>query len=257
MARRFNYTNRKRITRDHAIVTLREDEQGLYFDVDLNLSSYGLDSQAHVFVEAYRRTDWMRFPYGRVGLLAAPPLDQRRLTQFDVPDGIQFRVKVTADGTARGQLLAEADGLRPRRPDQEPDNAIPLIDVCPDDLGAEIWRVDVDGNHVPRLLINRNIPGWRELVRELNFRALVTPAVMRQVLTYALIIDEENCDPDDPDDSLGRWIRFASSLPGVGDPPDDVSGDDITAVHEWINSAVESFSRRSGLFDRFLQTHSR
>ena len=68
MPKRFNYTGRQKILREHCTIQLRREERNLFFDADLKLESYQLDPQAHIFVEAYRRSGalWKRIPFGSV-----------------------------------------------------------------------------------------------------------------------------------------------------------------------------------------------
>jgi hypothetical protein len=54
-----------RIQRKDVRVLLKENEGALSFDANLNgLTDYDLPPDASVFVEAYRQTVWMRFPFG-------------------------------------------------------------------------------------------------------------------------------------------------------------------------------------------------
>src|SRR4051812_9243484 len=110
MARRLNYTGRKKIARHDVSVRVHSNGQGLSFDADLSrLGGYRLDPQARVYVEAYRSasTAWERWDFGQVGIITPPPEDRRSLDRFGGADGLLFRVKVTAGGDALGKLLAE------------------------------------------------------------------------------------------------------------------------------------------------------
>src|SRR5438093_603771 len=149
MPRRLNYTGRKKINRNDASIRVKRNGDGLVFDADLRLANYRLDEISpppRVYVEAYRgaSTLWKRFEFGRVGTIQ-PPQD-RSLDEFGVPEGILFRVKVSAEGESLGKLLAEADAIRPRLPDEQDEHGQPLIEHMPaDDIGDELWRVDFSG----------------------------------------------------------------------------------------------------------------
>ena len=68
--RRINSTGRKKIVRGDARISVRPDPDGvLTFNAMINLADYDLPNDAHVFVEAYRQTTFMRFRHGTV---AAP-----------------------------------------------------------------------------------------------------------------------------------------------------------------------------------------
>lgn len=259
MARRINYTGRKKINKGDVAIRVHHNGSGLTFDAELSkLVDYKLDPRGRVFVEAYRgaSTAWDRWDFGRVGLLSPPPLEQRSLDKFGGADGLLFRVKISADGNALGKLLAEADAIRPLLPDDLDGHGTPLIDCQLADIGTQVWRLRFD-DHMPMLLISDKLGdlGWKEIYKETRFRSLVAPAAMGQILTRILIIERgEQIDEDDDGGWRNRWIRFTESLPGVGDCPCGVDDEmSLESVEDWIDSAIRAFAARSGLFDRFLE----
>ena len=180
MIRRFNYTHRIRIRRKDVRITLEEDNGKFSFDADLSaLAGYELPPESLVFVEAYRQTNWMRFDFGQVGAIA--PQKNRALSQFDSPEGLLFRVKVTPKGDIH-TLLAEADRIPLMRPDEAEGERIPLLPVKPQKLGEEIYRVDFSGDR-PLLLINSEAGNYTDIGRSPAFVSLVYPAVLREILT--------------------------------------------------------------------------
>lgn len=261
MPRRLNYTGRKKINQTDALIRLRRTEHGLSFDADLRLAEYNLEQLTpppHVYVEAYRgaSTLWKRFDFGRVGTLSPPP--DCSLNEFSIPEGILFRVKVSAEGALLGQLIAEADRIRPRHPDEQEDYGLPLIEHAPaDDIGDELWRVDFAGA-MPLLKINTRVPmGVNQFLADFHYRSMFAPAVMRQVLTRILVIEGGAEIDEDEADWRVRWLTFASQLPGVGNRPSPIeNGIDLDSVEDWINRAVEAFASRAALFDRFVQHHT-
>lgn len=257
MPRRLNYTDRKRIKRDDVSIRLHRNGEGLVFDAALQLTDYKLDRitpPPQVYVEAYRGASalWKRFDYGRYGTIQ-PPAD-RSLDEFGVPEGILFRVKVSAaaDDTL-GRLLAEADGIRPRLPDEQDAHGERLIQhVAADDIGDELWRVTDFDSQLPLLKVNSRVPmGVDQFLRDPQHRAVVMPAVMRQILTRILILDRDAWDDEDGNWQV-RWLNFASGLPGVSQRPqaDEESGRlrNADELERWIDDAVESFAARAGLF---------
>lgn len=247
MPRRFNYTDRQRILREHvSIRVVQEQGRGLSFEGAIDLSGYGISKkhpQARVFVEAYRgaTASWKRFDFGSVDAIS-PPSD-RSLDEFRVPEGILFRVRVTAtDSEGVGRLVAEADGVRPQLPGDDAQAVQPLIQHMPaDDIGDEVWRLDFTGE-MPLLKINSRIAvGVDQFLMEPRYRAVFAPAVMRQVLTWILLIDKFTGDEHDDEDWRQRWLRFAARLAGSNHV---VAEDDIGAIEDWINLAVEGFAKR-------------
>src|ERR1035437_2771248 len=110
MKRTFNYTGRQKIERKDVSVLLREDRGTWVFEADLRLAGYRFPRTAEVWVEAHRQNLWMQFSWGTVS--AIRPQLNRRLTEFDVPDGILFRVRaVQPPGQAHHKLWGEADAI--------------------------------------------------------------------------------------------------------------------------------------------------
>lgn len=246
MAIRLNYTGRKTINRSDVRIMIREQPGGVpEFDATLSLESYRLPPQARVCIEAYEQARWMRFDFGSVASLGAPP--DRRLREFDSTEGVLFRVKVTSETGRKGVLLAEADKIRPSRPEDDAEEKTPLLPVKPDDLGDEIFRVDYTDQ--PILLVNRAAGDWQSIARSAAFVSLVYPAVFREVLSRVLLIDKE-FEIDDLDEWQSRWLSFAKSLPGVGDLPAD---NDQPAIEGWIGDAVLSFARHWQAAEKFRE----
>ena len=243
--RRLNYTGRQRIRQTDCQINLEDGKDGVSrFRADIRLNDYDLPPSALVFVEAYRQTSWMRFRFGTVAQIY--PWDEPHLTDFGSSDGILFRVRVTSPYGPRGLLLAEADKIRPRRADRDDQEREPLLPARPDEnLGAQIYRVDFDD--YPILLINKSVGDWQGLTQDRTFQALALPAVLREILTRILHI-ERYMELGDEDDWRSSWLRFASHLPGVTDPPTEREED---RFDDWIEEAVASFSGKFKIMERF------
>lgn len=240
--RRLNFTSRQRIAQTDAGVVLRTAADGTtYFDAVLDLASYGFPGDARVFVEAYRQTVLMRFDFGTASLLK-PPAD-RSLADFANAEEVLFRVRTTAASGNPGVLLGEADRIRPRKPDEQPDRRLPLLPPVPDDIGEEVWRVDFEGGTT--LLVSRDLPNWKQTVSSDAFRALVYPAAMRQILERLLHVEKYTAT-DDPSDWRSRWLTFATRIPGSGPVPRAVDDYD-----DWTENAVAAFARQFTMRTRY------
>jgi len=246
--RRFNYTGRKRISLKDAKIYLKQDEnKTIKFDAVLSLTDYDLPDEASVSVEAYRQTSWMRFPCGKVEDIQLPT--EEHLLDFDSPEGVLFRVRVTSQDEPVGLLLAEADQIRPRLPEDDDENSISILPAKPDDsLGDQIFRVDFSDR--PILLINSRIGEWRSIALDPVFIALVLPAAMREILTRILRIDGYS-DTENLTEWRSQWLSFSLSLPGVTDLP--VDEDEEDRMDDWIEEAVASFCRRFDMYRHFKQ----
>ena len=114
--RTLNYTNRKRIKREDAIITIRKEKCGNAFDAALNLAGYKLPGEARVFVEAYRQTQLTRYDFGQVGALHNP--EDRVLRDFDLaPAAVRLPEGTALSGVrawlreGRLWVLASQDGV--------------------------------------------------------------------------------------------------------------------------------------------------
>ena len=245
--RRFHYTGRKKIRLVDARVSLYEVEGGgTAFDINLDLSDYDLPGESSVFVEAYRQTTWMRFSFGT---LETPEIPQdRHLYDFESPENVLFRVRVTSTSESQGMLLAEADKIRPKMPGDIEGDSIPLLPVGPDSgLGDQIYSLSIEDQ--PRLLINDKVGDWRALARDRSFGALVFPAVLREVLVRILHV-EEYFARGDYSDWKAQWLEFAHDQPGVSDLPEEPSSDQCD---DWIDDVVDAFCRGKMVLSVFIK----
>ncbi len=243
MIRRLNYTGRIKIFRSDVRLATREIGGALSFDADLRLIDYELPAEALVFVEAYRQTTWMRFSFGTVAAMQ-PPVD-RWLHEFDSPDGILFRVKVT-QAKHEHVLLAVADRIPLAQPEQGAEQES-LLEAVPAELGDELWRLDLDNE--PRLLVNNSAAAdWRQLAKSPVFLALVYPAVLREILTN--VLHHGHRDTDDDSDWRSKWLRFATLLPGV-DPELPAKDADDEEAKRWADDAVAAFAKKLTLKEKF------
>jgi hypothetical protein len=243
--RRLNYTARQRIARSDVDLVIRGQEANEpYFDAALRLSEYSFPPDARVVVEAYRQTILMRFDFGSVSVPKVPT--DRRLTDFLSVENILFRLKVTAASVRPGVLLGEAEQLQPHEPNEEPQLRLALLPVVPMDLEEEVWRIDFEGG--TRLLINRNLRDWRQTAVSKEFRGLVYPAALRQILERILLI-EKYFSTDDPVEWRSRWLQFAARIPGSGSPPPQGASED--QIFDWIDDAVAAFARRFSMYAQY------
>jgi len=245
---RLNYTERKRIRRADARFTVVDGPSGQSrFDCVLNLTRYRLPVDAEVSVEAYRQTTWMRFPFGTAS--AVRPAVECTLSEFQTPDALLFRVRVTSKASPRGLLLAEADRIRPAVLGEKPAKRRPLLSVRPDDdLGARIFELDFSADEHPVLLVNSRVGNWKEVCRQPAFESLVYPSALEEILVRILFV-EQYADIDDPGDWRSDWLKFASQLPGLTRPPGKGETQDV--YDSWIREAVLAFARKIRNLDRF------
>jgi hypothetical protein len=236
---RINYTGRKRIPRDR--VSLRIASNG---GIKLHVTSVELPPDlppgARVVIEAQRQTRFMRLDCGTV---ASPLLPiGEPLIEFDVADGIRFRLKVVGASEAdEGKILAAADGIVAAS-DETPSGREPLLAFRPAPLDQRLWKLDISDGAWPVVLVNQSIGDWHQFAREPHFQALVYPEVLRQI---ALWVVENLEDADEPDTPAGAWRRFLKDL-GT-DPVEDAPPDEEERsgwAQDWADDVADKFCRR-------------
>ena len=256
--RSLNFTGRKRIRNEEVCISLHEEPGGrILFNAEIELDkAHHFPDDAKVYVEAYRGSSatWMRFLFGTVAALKAPY--DRALTDFDSPEGILFRVRVTSVHSDPGLLLGEGNAIHPRVADQGERERESLLPVRSDSsLENQVYRLDFEDG--PVLLVNSTLSNWRDIAHDKGFRALVLPEVLKTILTRILVVEKHRYDGDTgdaDDDWRNRWIRFASRILHVSDPPDD---DGHEGVDTWIEEAVQAFCRLDRTLERFMEYWNR
>ena len=241
MQRRFNYTNRQRILQSDLSFAIVEDDQGRpKFHADIDLANYDLPPTAKVWVEAYDRNAFMRFPFGS----AESPGNETptTLTDFVGTDSYYFRVKVVNDDM-HSRLFAVADSISPVRKHDEDESAKSLLRVTTRDLGPVPWELEYPIADHPLLVINSQIDAGKSLARSNQFfQALVFPAVLEQVLRRILLEDSyrPSGDPDDDDMWKEGWLEFSGSLSSSARLPID---QDLTRdeLEQWIEDSRRAF----------------
>jgi hypothetical protein len=246
MIRRINYTGRRKIPRENIHITLFRANGVDEFDAVIRLAGLGFPDPARVFVEAYHKSDWMRFDFGTVAAPVIP--SERRLTVFYEGARILFRVKVVATAEDSGKILAEADRLTPLSPSDARERE-PLLPVrLVGNLGDQIWRVTWNGG--PGLELNKNEPECKHLLTaDSRLKWLILPEVLRSILTR--VLTEEMDEEDEPGETGPgkRWLDFAASIHPEPPPPSEARDPEI--IEKWADEVVSSFCSRHRAFDHW------
>jgi hypothetical protein len=239
MKRTFNYTGRRRIGRKDVSITLRQEKTAWVFNAELRLADHHFPHNAEVWLEAHRQNLWMQWAWGTVSTICVPA--DRRLAEFDVPDGVLFRVRVVQpQGQEHHKLLGEADAIPFVKAGEADDRRRHLLIPVPDALDQQLWKLDFESDP-PRLLVNKDAkPSWKEMARSPHFISLVYPEVLRRMLARALF-NEDWAEDDEDSGWPADWVRFAKNLGGLGPVP---SPDLQIDRENWIEEAVAAFCRR-------------
>ena len=183
-----------------------------------------------------------RRPYSLFALGAiAAPRDTSLAAFGDDLMGIRFRTKVVA-ANADKTILGMSKSFRAENDEGgAADCILPLMRLPKEN--ENVWEI-VYTDDGPNLAINASLE--KQVVQMNYFLALVFPAVIREILTYAFI---EN-DADELGEWTEDWKLFARAL-GAEEFPQLAGGDDRDddkdAIRKWIDSAVQAFVRGKGL----------
>lgn len=245
--RRFNYTGRRDLKQDAVDLEVTKASDGaLSVKGSVDLDAYGpWPADADVVLEAWQGPAFERFSIGRASV---PKIEfQRQLTRFRGDQSPQFRVKIVSETSDRGKLLGLCQIRARRADDDRPTGSMLHVTVEP--LDHEIFKLRLEENKHPVLVINENLPTETDYFGKgfaltPLFVSLVMPQIFRTVVTDVLLVrrmDEEDESPG------GMWIRFARSLNTDSLPPSD----DIDARRAWLEIATAEFSRCTDVMTKF------
>jgi len=243
--KRLNFTNRVKLTREQANVSIHPGDPAS-FDAVLELSHLPASAAtARVFIEAYHRTTRMRFDYGTVASLTPPPPAHRLLKEFDDWKDVSFRIKVTNVTDAPGLILAWANSIQPKGPDDQPHND--LVRWRDAELDGRLWDIEFDESG-PVILVEKQV-GHSNVGQDAHFIAAAYPEILRRSLEKALIHDRTAAGDDD------HWFYswntgYLQPTLKLGEIPD---ANDQDALRDWIEEAVVSFGRKFRPADSWLK----
>ncbi len=240
MIRRFNYTGRKQITKEHAKVALKNtDDKRTYFEIELELGSYNFPREADVRVEAWRSNAVQRWNFGTVG--NPTELSQEQRTLQNVPHTAQFKVVVVAPDNS-GLLFGKSNAIRPIQPGESAKSLLPVRSCST--LGQEVWKLDFGNDDQVELQINDKIENIDQVVaQDPSFRSLAMPEIFRSVLRHAILVD--NAVLDDDDDKWDQWIALAHHYLGSKESPELSSvstAEDVDDALEWVDNVAQAFA---------------
>jgi hypothetical protein len=241
--RRINSTGRRRIPRERADIRIEPPKAGepLRASATLKVDDLNFPPDALLILEAYQRSSGMRFACGTVGNVKVPPV--LHLNDIDRNGSILFRVKVVDADGANGKILGSADRIRPAG-EEDLEGRRSIFPISEEDLGREVWRVDVDDDG-PRLLLNFRIVGFKHRILENPLlRGIILPAAFRIVLEN--LAADPVPDDDEEDDWRLLWLRYLKESFGIDD---DVALLDDEGRKKWIEETVRIFCEAHDFVD--------
>ncbi|MCO6051516.1 hypothetical protein NGM99_17160 [Mesorhizobium sp. RP14(2022)] len=229
---RINSTGRKRLNLEKVDIRLLTVKHGqpLQATASLKLEDEGFDDDATVVIEAYHSSSGMRFDCGTVANLSIPTV--MTLDEVDQGGNVLFRVKII-DSKVQGRLIASAERIQPRSDDDE-EGRRSLFPIIERDLGSLSWKVDIEGDAAPALVLNSAVPGFK-------FRILENPLLQGVLLPAALRIVLEKIAQDpasEEGDWKEQWLEYCRHDLGNEDDPSELSAEDREI---WVFELVERF----------------
>ncbi|MFZ1528225.1 MAG: hypothetical protein WAT19_05725 [Ferruginibacter sp.] len=250
MIRRFNYTNRIKIPRNRADISLFKDREGKYFRAKINLAGLELPQDAKIYIEANYKGMYQRFAFGTVAHFKEP--ENTRLNELPETELAYFDIAIVDETGKVGLLLGSAKGIAVST-DGIPNDRIPLLPVNPTDLKNQFWKLSFDSGEDgrPVLEINKNIPDILETARnDIKFISLVYPAAFRGVLEK--LLEQEDIDAEEGT-WINDWMKFITKVLGIKNIPDtDNENGNLTPEQEaWIDDCVNEYCKKMQLFEKF------
>lgn len=245
MIRRINSTNRIALDASDIIFTLGGASGDELQVVGWNADAKTVPARGEVVVEAYTggSPQVLRFPWG-TWAEPSPPAD-RSLSGLGA-SAFLFDFKVVEPGS--GRLLAAAWGLRSASRDGGGSaSSEPLLEVNRrGDMGQLLWALEFRQDTV-WLNVNNQLRDIDSVVRGPLFRALVFPAIIREVLAAAM-----RRGAGDEDEGWARnWIRWARCLEPLTPDVEAGEGDGPLSPEQsdWIDRVVRAFCDRQAALE--------
>lgn len=246
--RRLNFTGRKRITRDKVDIVLRplKPNEPLVADVSIDFTDADFPKSAGVVLEAYQRSSGQRFSLGTVGGLSSNHTIS--ISEIDLSGSVLFRLQVVDLESENGKILGAAERLRPRSSD-DPRGKRSLLPIRETDLEDLVWKLQVDDDAGPELLLNYRIPGFKQrLLESTLIQGIILPAALRIILEK--LASDRTPDDDEADDWKALWGQFVVTRLKVADDPSEMISEDKEA---WVEHCVQVFCGSKGLVEKICR----
>ncbi len=247
MIRRFNFTGRRKLS--HALFDIRlQAGPPRQFTATFDISEYRFPRDARLYFEAFSSGSGIvaRFPWGTAAIQTPP--EDRNLEELP-GENVNFTFKVVDESESIGRILGVARGIALNRAAEgEGERRQSLLPVNPVAMSQEIWRVSFQQD-TPWLEVNSNVEDIMARAQgDPAFTSVVYPAVVREILTEALMI-RGIYDVEDTDRWEGRWLSFGQRFhPDLAAPPEV---EDTDTQREWIEQVVKGFCGFYTTKDRF------
>lgn len=249
MIRKFSYTGLVKLAKDTVNIRLNYT-QNFAFEAEINkkilLSKFPYESP--IVIEASDRFNYERFELGELG--SVDDVINRSLAEVfkeNANTNLFFNLKVLSPDRL-GCLLGHAKKIKCHDPENSNEQNISILKHKFEDLGYNIWDLDLDDEDVVSIITNSNLSDPSLIKDSGRFASLVFPEVVRRILENILIIDESNwVDADDPEVWQTQWLLYAKLH--LNNDPIPKKNENVREVIDWINTCVSEFNRKQRYLD--------
>lgn len=238
MKRTINYTGRKKLTLDQAVIRLTDSPgQIRSFSAEFpEINQLGLPPDSKVYVEPYAKSSLMRFDFGTVSDVKAPT--DTTLRDIDAGASVLFDVKIVDESEIVGRILAAARHIRPIDSQTGEDNRRSLLPVASRDLGELVWKLEMEAGARPQLILNSRIPNCLvRLKTDPLLQGAILPHAIAQILDNILNPLGDGSDEMEWVSDWKSWFRHSGGL----EPEEE---EDPERRRSMIDRACDSFARQ-------------
>jgi hypothetical protein len=248
MIRKFNYTNRVKLKTDSFEINLNQTTSGKFFDAQLLLKPYSFPEYAKIYVEAYYKTNYMRFNFGTISNFVQP--SNTLLSDFTNTDLIYFRIKIVDDTGKNGKILALTSGIEPKGIEPGQKNRKPIIKVNYSmDLGQRLYHLELDEiEDLPILEINRKLDNASQLVKSDIFISTIYTSVVFEIANE--IVNSDSIYDENEESWQGYWIKYFKQTLGIH-TAHPIKTDENEQKKEWIEDILNSFCSKYKVRTKF------
>lgn len=259
---RLNYTGRKRILREHAIIEMREIGKESYRpELELDLEDYDFPSSAEIWLELSNRENLWRRRFGTVGSPGFTGPSVISPLSADVPLHARLKIINREAGTAKILGLMKKVRIFGTASSAQGAGSRSFVEVLSEDLGPQVWTLDIprDEEEAPILLVNKRIENARAMVKDPLFRSVVMPTVLERVLERIILAYEFHDFTSDS--AWGKILTFADrivpadAVKGLPEVTRDESSVDV--INDWIQEVVRVWSAEHNFAKVFNEAWSR
>lgn len=249
MKRTFNYTGRKRISKNDFLVTVkRKNNIAERFSVEVNLDKYNFKENCDVYVEAYRHSEIKRFYFGKVSEINEPNTDISDLPQKNI---LLYNLLIVDNSIEKGRIVGFAKSVKPKDKGYDRES---ILDVEFDDFQDNLlWELKFDEGG-PILRLNRKIDNIKYLARNDPFFIFnVFPAIIRQIMYQLRYV--EDVDPDETENQWHNdWVDFLKNH-SKKEYVQDIDPEDFD---EQIELCISNFvNEKNNLWHELLKIHNK